>query len=625
MKRAKFRKTPVAGVAIAALASGLVVAPGHAEETALPQPTQTCPLVHLVMVNGTGDSALGLKSTEDSGWMASQIGAPMTAQLNGEDADPSAGISVEEAEAAQKGEQSPAGAEKEALAKGWDAPADVRSNDVWPSTTSATPSVSSEQTAEPATIAGDDLVIGRTYIPYPSSMGGAYVPVHTLDNAKSYEDSVAIGVERMSTVLKELHNQCPDTKAFLVGYSQGAEVASAVARKIGNGEVFPEKDVAGVALFADPTRDPGTSTVVSGASVPAAVPGTEGEHVSSMSSFTSPELDRMQGGGLGVNQTGKDFGRLADRTVSWCTDGDLVCDMPVGGALKDLVVGTAEGLNITDPEASIAAVSDVLNPAVSLAGPAQVTSPIDFGAGGFSTTAASKATKRSQRLSGLLDSGLATATGALSTGSDIALGATSPEDAVAAGGAMGQQAVGAAADVAADIARDVVVGVGMLGGMGFGAGLGIAREMVNPANLAELAAAGASSPETAALVAGRQLQKASTKVLTSKTAVGQSAKVFDQMDVMGLTPEAVSEAAIQSVTHGSAHMSYPMKPLTSDGGTAVGKTREWITATAADLGSQTAAQRYASGDAGSASMMQSFNTDMVSSYLKGWLHEQQGR
>ncbi len=622
MKGAKFRTTPVAGVAVAVLVSGLAVVPGHAEETGLPRPTQACPLVHLVMVNGSGDSALGLKSTEDSGWMASQIGFPLTTQLNGKDADPSAGISVEEAEAAQDGELSPAEADMEELAQGWDAPADVRSDDVWPSTTSVTPSVSGEQTVEPVEIAGDDLVIGRTYIPYPSSMGGAYVPVYSLDNAKSYEDSVAIGVERMSTVLGQLHDQCPDTKAFLVGYSQGAEVASAVARKIGNGEVFPEEDVAGVALFADPTRDPGSSTVVSGASVPAAVPGTDGEYVSSMSSFTSPELDRMQGGGLGVNHTGEDFGSLADRTVSWCTDGDLVCDMPVGGALKDLVVGTAEGLNITDPEASIAAVSDVLNPAVSFAGPAEMTSPIDFGAGGFSTTDASKATKRSQRLSGLLESGFAAASGVLSTGADIAVGATAPEDAVAAGGVMGQEAVGSAADVAAEIARDVVVGVGMIGGMGFGAGLGIAREMISPANLAELAAAGSSAPETAALVAARQLQKASTKVLTSKTAVGQSVKVFDQMDVLGLSPEAVSEAAIQSVTHGSAHVLYPVKPLTADGGTAVGKTREWITATAADLGSQTAAQRYASGDAGSASVMQSFNTDMVASYLSGWLHEQ---
>ncbi|MEV0436684.1 MULTISPECIES: cutinase family protein [Nocardia] len=91
--------------------------------------------------------------------------------------------------------------------------------------------------------------------------------------------------------------QCGDTKAALVGYSQGADAAGDLAAEIGTGlSTIPADRVAAVGLISDPRRAPGDVQV--------------GPHA--------------QGAGAGGARPGG-FGWLSDRTRTICAVDDLYC------------------------------------------------------------------------------------------------------------------------------------------------------------------------------------------------------------------------------------------------------------------------------------------------------------
>lgn len=474
------------------------------------------------------------------------------------------------------------------------------------------------QTEEKDTVEKDGTRIARTYVTYPAAAGGAIVPGLKPSAPVAYTESMEKGAQNTAKVLNEVAAKCPNTKVFLAGHSQGAQVASTVAREIGSGESdFPADKVAGVALFSDPTRDKGVQVMQGGESTPAAVPGTDGGHTKQVGEFSSPEQDKLDGAGMGLDKTGgKDFGELADRTASWCSEGDLVCDLPISGRLSDLVVGTAERLDLHDPEESLQAVSDTLGPAVQLGGLDDVKDEgIDFGDGGFKvesvsdnevpglaaapstansassaneTTSAAPSTSVQSETSSTTEetesSASATASESASSGqsgnvdliSTISRDGARSKSMAEARGPVGGELIG-------DLGKSAVAAVSKLGGMALGKGITIAKKAITVENLAQVASAGITNPKAGLAVAAAKLADAALEVLTPETVTGMADEVFKEIDVLGITGDGLAETAVQAAGHGNAHNSYGSRPATADGRSAIDATVDWAVAASRDV------------------------------------------
>lgn len=479
------------------------------------------------------------------------------------------------------------------------------------------------QTEEKDTVEKDGTRIARTYVTYPAAAGGAIVPGLKPSAPVAYTESMEKGAQNTAKVLNEVAAKCPNTKVFLAGHSQGAQVASTVAREIGSGESnFPADKVAGVALFSDPTRDKGVQVMQGGESTPAAVPGTDGGHTKQVGEFSSPEQDKLDVAGMGLDKTGgKDFGELADRTASWCSEGDLVCDLPISGRLSDLVVGTAERLDLHDPEESLQAVSDTLGPAVQLGGLDDVKDGgIDFGDGGFKvesvsdnevpglaaspstdnsassareTTSTAPSTSAQSETSSQTStptteeaesSASATASESASSGqsgnadliSTISRDGARSKSMAEARGPVGGELIG-------DLGKSAVAAVSKLGGMALGKGITIAKKAITVENLAQVASAGITNPKAGLAVAAAKLADAALEVLTPETVTGMADEVFKEIDVLGITGDGLAETAVQAAGHGSAHNSYGSRPATADGRSAIDATVDWAVAASRDV------------------------------------------
>lgn len=479
------------------------------------------------------------------------------------------------------------------------------------------------QTEEKDTVEKDGTRIARTYVTYPAAAGGAIVPGLKPSAPVAYTESMEKGAQNTAKVLNEVAVKCPNTKVFLAGHSQGAQVASTVAREIGSGESdFPADKVAGVALFSDPTRDKGVQVMQGGESTPAAVPDTDGDHTKQVGEFSSPEQDKLDGAGMGLDKTGgKDFGELADRTASWCSEGDLVCDLPVSGRLSDLVVGTAERLDLHDPEESLQAVSDTLGPAVQLGGLDDVKDDgIDFGDGGFkvesvsdnevpglaaapstdnsassanetpsaapSTSAQSEtfsqtstptsATEETESSANASETASSGQSGNVDLISTISRDGARSKSMAEARGPVGGELIG-------DLGKSAVAAVSKLGGMALGKGITIAKKAITVENLAQVASAGITNPKAGLAVAASKLADAALEVLTPETVTGMADEVFKEIDVLGITGDGLAETAVQAAGHGNAHNSYGSRPATADGRSAIDATVDWAVASSRDV------------------------------------------
>ena len=481
------------------------------------------------------------------------------------------------------------------------------------------------KTEEKDTVEKDGTRIARTYVTYPAAAGGAIVPGLKPSAPVAYTESMEKGAQNTAKVLNEVAAKCPNTKVFLAGHSQGAQVASTVAREIGSGESdFPADKVAGVALFSDPTRDKGVQVMQGGESAPAAVPGTDGGHTKQVGEFSSPEQDKLDGAGMGLDKTGgKDFGELADRTASWCSEGDLVCDLPISGRLSDLVVGTAERLDLHDPEESLKAVSDTLGPAVQLGGLDDVKDDgIDFGDGGFKVEsvsdnevpglAASPATDNSSSSDSETTSAAPSTSAQSETSSQTSTPTSTAEETESSTSPSASESASAGqsgnADLISTISRDgarsksmaeargpvggeligdlgksAVAAVSKLGGMALGKGITIAKKAITVENLAQVASAGITNPKAGLAVAAAKLADAALEVLTPETVTGMADEVFKEIDVLGITGDGLAETAVQAAGHGNAHNSYGSRPATADGRSAIDATVDWAVASSRDV------------------------------------------
>ncbi|MFC9515497.1 cutinase family protein [Nocardiaceae bacterium NPDC056970] len=171
------------------------------------------------------------------------------------------------------------------------------------------------------------------YIAYPADMS-------------SYEKSVNTGVANTESVIKAIKASCPDTKFAIVGYSEGADVARRVAMNVGHQEadadggysIVDPADVVGVVILADAGRADG-----------------QGPFPGATNPFTNPDgfdvkyqngKNPVPGQGVTPDTGGSDFGALAGRIASFCSDGDLTCAAPQNISLLQLVVNVGRQLNV---------------------------------------------------------------------------------------------------------------------------------------------------------------------------------------------------------------------------------------------------------------------------------------
>lgn len=137
--------------------------------------------------------------------------------------------------------------------------------------------------------------VSTYFVPYLAQFG----------NPTPYPDSEQDGVKQATAAIAATAKQCPAASFALVGFSQGAASAGDLATTIGQGGgVIPAEKLIGVGLVSDPNRNPSTEKLI------------------------GPAVD---GAGLGGFRP-KDFGAVADRVVTFCAPGDLICATPAGAA-----------------------------------------------------------------------------------------------------------------------------------------------------------------------------------------------------------------------------------------------------------------------------------------------------
>ncbi|WP_280382783.1 cutinase family protein [Nocardia wallacei] len=201
-------------------------------------------------------------------------------------------------------------------------------------------------------------LVDRAYVPYESGFGGA-VPGGTAP----YSESLAGGLSRLRGMAQQIARRCEQTRFAVVGYSQGAHVASMFAQEIGAGQgVLPPEKIAAVALFADPTRNPGAPLFPGspGKATPDAAPGTAGDRVSALQTLAQ---EPAVGGGIGPDRDrAVDFGALTGRVASFCAAGDLACDAPAGAPILRAVTNVAGQSRLSggDPIAALVSISQAL-------------------------------------------------------------------------------------------------------------------------------------------------------------------------------------------------------------------------------------------------------------------------
>lgn len=503
----------------------------------------------------------------------------------------------------------------------------------------------SQSLAQP--VAGHGGNVTRSYVTYPATVGGAWPGIGTAPPPKnvgdttSYADSVATGVANTEKQIRDISAACPDTKVFLAGFSQGAEVISNVARKIGAGESVAPDKIAGVALFADPTREGGTPLQPDGASTPGPVPGAKGTTVTRAVSG----LDVMEmptAGGLGSDKTGhKDFGEISDRVVSWCLPGDYVCGMPVESELTSDIVSLLEKVSLGDPVTTLQQVAGILDRAVSVGNISEIAD-LDFGEGGFtanaaemkrtpvldqrvataagrttstapsttgssaptstsastaSSTSATQTTTQSRSTGTTTAKPTATATSTSRTARPAAQAAQAPTSKRAAArdprpeaglpALSSDLAVGSSQNMGLDEGTQKVVSAAAgIGGMALGAGITVLRQTLTPENLAQIALAGVTGgPQAAAAVAVAKLTNAGMSLLEPASASGYARQVLQVLKDSGMETPKIVELAVDLSAWTSAveHNMYGERAMLPDGRSAAAATQDWVKAAAVDV------------------------------------------
>lgn len=392
---------------------------------------------------------------------------------------------------------------------------------------------------------GEDR-IARTYVPYPASFGG-FVPS---EDQSSYAKSVTVGIDNGKKLIAETVERCPETKIFVAGYSQGAQVASAIARDIGagNGPVEPDQ-FAGAALMSDPTRAMGAPVFQGGASrsTPGAVPGTEGTSVAAVGVAAGAPVP--EGRGISPNTAAADFGAVADRVASFCVPGDLACDTPTDSDLFQVVANIA-GQSETggDPVQALLNVATVTGQSVLFTAAETISEDISYSDGtGFTIAQASRGNTTLARMARYSDP----------------TRAQNPADQTA-----------------------MLIEAGTkLAGMALGASITVAKKTLTLENIAQIALAGAANPAAGAAVLVGQLAVNATDVVTPATVDSGLRRVAGEIehtvtDTAGLVDMATKTQTWNTI---DSHGAYDRIPFSASGQSPAALTQQWVLAAANDL------------------------------------------
>lgn len=549
-----------------------------------------CPRMQLVVVNSASDSQLDSES--DQGFLADVVSPVVSAANNdAKDVDYSAGFS--------------ASAEPSESVSAESTGNDSWKPDVWgesAASTTSTTSASVTVSVEPSEVSSSSSVssggvvsttrsgsggavpsVGRVYVNVKGVRSGAFIPGVHSEKDPAWRDLLVENKETVNATVKQIAKRCPGTKIAFVGENEGAAVVSEIARDIGAGQgVIPADRVSGVATFADPTRAEDQPTVASGADSPSPAPGTSGKYTQQVGSLNA---EAAQGSGLATvaeSTSPGGYGQLESRTVSWCVEGDVRCSVPKAAPLTRLVEASNKNIDFSrDPEGSVRYVADVLGPSVALAGVETLANDVKFGSNGFTFKRAS-----------------------------------SPEKTV-----IGRVTTNAERKVEqSELDQRLVVAGQKLGGMGLAAGITVAKKVLTPANIAQIAAAGAVSPEAGALVVGVKLLEASSDLFTPETATTGAVRLLDEVTASGVEVPDAAEAAVTTVVAQQVGQSaYKKQAVTKSGQTPTGATTQWLAALAADeLGDAASEELITTATQAAASQAGSeFNQDAVQSAVSG--------
>lgn len=386
--------------------------------------------------------------------------------------------------------------------------------------------------------AAEPGLVDRAYVPYAAGFGGA-VP----GGAAPYAESVDGGVERLRSMATQVTQRCPDTRIAVIGYSQGAHVASLFAQEVGAGTgVLPADKVAAVALFADPTRNE-NAPLFPGApdrTTPAAAPGTEGM---ALAEVAAARQAPAPGGGLGPQRDqAVDFGKLTGRVASFCATGDLACDAPQGAPILRAVTNLVGQLKLSggDPIGSLISIAQAL--AYTSIKTASTVVNEDISGSTLATLSISPKKSISQRLADAADP-------------------RTPLD--------------------VNAAFQALLKVGMIG---LNAVATVVKTVISPAAIAELATATLSNPLAGLTVLGTKLVGAVPQLVPPTTGVRLVNEAFtavqqnvtDNQELLDVTTWVRYWDALQR------HHAYSRMGVGADGATPTRYVAQWFAALARD-------------------------------------------
>ncbi|NCL75973.1 cutinase family protein [Rhodococcus sp. YH1] len=155
----------------------------------------------------------------------------------------------------------------------------------------------------------EGLELGVAAVAYPALLNT--VTAKAMYNLSSYKESKDKGYSATYDLLKVLARECPNSKFFLIGYSQGAHIVGDVAQTIYHeGGPVDRNRIAGVVLLADPAFNSSS-------------PGAE-EFVANGSALSYSPVDSQDiTGSLGTRAAFPSDARV----FSVCIQSDPVCNL----------------------------------------------------------------------------------------------------------------------------------------------------------------------------------------------------------------------------------------------------------------------------------------------------------
>lgn len=385
------------------------------------------------------------------------------------------------------------------------------------------------------------VVFGRVSAAVGDAVERAYVP---FDGARlPYESAVQEATERLEQTAVEIVARCPNTRLAVAGYAHGAAVASRFAERVGAGiGGVPEERVGAVALLANPERRVGTPVIPGRpeATGPSRVPGTTGGQVEAVTLLNPARA----GAGITATSSGspRTYGTLTGRVADLCAAGDATCDTPPGSPLATTVANITADADLRDPIAAISTIADALSTTVFTTAVEVVNHDI--------------------------------------TGTSLDQLSYQPRE------SLGQRLADASGpDATPPTSDDALAALFRIGTIGLNAVVTVARSVITPATVAELATVGMVDPLAAVAMLGAKLAAAAIELVPPHTASRWVNDAFDAITSTITEPDQLYTLAgtAQYSTTTGRHGAYRSTPATPRGESSLTAAANWFTAATRDL------------------------------------------